>query len=67
MWRKPENKDEETQVLISRVTRKMNRKTLLNKFAQRILKSICVKAIEIKNKGTAMMRRRFMLNWGSLI
>ena len=34
MWRKPENKDEETQVMISRVTRKMNRKSLLNTFAQ---------------------------------
>ncbi|MBY0161449.1 hypothetical protein V4V36_01140 [Paenibacillus lautus] len=40
MWRKPESKDEETQVLISRVTRKMNRKTFLNKFAQRTAEAL---------------------------
>lgn len=40
MWRKPENKDEETQVMISRVTRKMNRKSLLNKFAQKTAETL---------------------------
>jgi|GEM_PF-1546655 len=35
MWRKPANKDEEAQAVISRLTRKANRVSSLNRFAQK--------------------------------